>query len=133
MKKRNKTALTLGAALLTVVLMSTACSNQQTTGSSPSPTSSASASSAPETTNPSPSASAETISGTGKYVGMQDNHSVEITTAEGPTAFQISPEVAEKIGEWEENTSVKFQYTVEKLETDNGSVEQKTIISIEKE
>jgi len=140
MKKRNRTSMTLSAALLALALVGTACSNNDGNAeSSPSPSASSSASASPSASAPTPTESAdpadapETISATGKYVGLQDSHSVEIETDEGPTGFQVTPEVAEKVDSWEENTPVKFQYKVEKLDTDAGQVEQKTIISIDKE
>lgn len=137
MKKRNRKTMTLGAAVLALALIGTAC-NDGSSGSSPSanPSATASPSASPSVSpsdNPSPSASPEQIEATGKYVGLQDGHSVEIETEQGPTGFQVTPEVAEKVGSWDENTPVKFQYIVEKMDTDTGSVEQKTIVSIDKE
>jgi len=138
MKKHKKTALAMSAALLTLALMGTACSsNNNNANSSPSasPSSSASpsASVTPDTENVSPPASPELISATGKYVGLQDSHSIEIETEQGPEGFQVSPEVADKVDSWEGNTPVKFEYKVETLDVDGTKVEQKTIVTIEKE
>ena len=137
MKKRNRMTMTLGAALLALALVGTACSDNGNSGSSPSASPSASASppASPtsDTENQSPPASPEQFEGTGNFVGLQDSHSVEIDTDQGPAGFQVSPEIVDKVGSWEENTPVKFQYIVEKMEGDAGTVEQKTIVSIDKQ
>jgi len=137
MKKSNRTTMTLGAALLALALIGTACSDNKSSEPSPSASASASASpsasSAPETESASPSASPEQISATGKFVGLQDSHSIEITTDQGPMGFQVSPEIAEQVGSWDENTPVKFQYIIEKMDGDAGQIEQKVIVSIDKE
>lgn len=140
MKKHNKPAMAMSVAVLTLVLMGTACSsnnNNSVPSSSPSlsasPSPSSSASVAPETESASPSASAETLSGSGKYVGLQDSHAIEITTDKGPAGFQVSPEIAEKVDSWEEGTPVKFQYTSEKLEVNGEKIDQNTIVSIDKQ
>jgi hypothetical protein len=78
-------------------------------------------------------ASPETLSGTGEFEGLQDSHSVEITTDKGPTPFQVTPEVAEIVDQWEQGTPVKFQYTSETLDASGEKVEQNIIISIEKQ
>lgn len=135
MKKHNKTAMAMSAAVLTLVLMGTACSNNnQVVNSTPSASSTVSASPTasgnPDAETASPSASPELLTGTGEYVGLQDSHTIEITTEEGPAAFQVSPEIAEKIGGWEDGTPVKFQYT--SLVLDAGG-EQNTIVSIDKQ
>ena len=139
-KKTNKTAIAMSIAVLTLALIGTACSNNaNNANSSPSASSSVSASPSPSPSaseviaeTESPDASPETLSGTGEYVGLQDSHSVEITTEEGPTPFQVTPEIAEKVDPWEKGTPVKFQYTSETLDANGENVEQNIIISIEK-
>ncbi|XID93074.1 hypothetical protein ACF3MZ_00595 [Paenibacillaceae bacterium WGS1546] len=138
MKKINKTTMTLSAALLALALIGTACSSNnnnanQSPTSSPSAPASPSASQPPESESPDPSETPQLVSGTGLYVGLQDSHSIEITTDEGPTGFQIGPDIYEKVESWEKDTPVKFEYTVETMEADGGQVEQKTIVSIEQE
>ncbi|MCD9024043.1 hypothetical protein [Cohnella silvisoli] len=137
MKKNNKTAMVMSVAVLTLVLMGTACSNNNNSDASPSASpsvsASPSASSAPETESASPSASPEVQNSTGEYNGLQDTHSLEIQTADGPTAFQISPEIADKVEPWKEGTKVKFQFTEEMLDVDGKEVKQLTIVSIDKE
>jgi hypothetical protein len=138
MKKNNKTAMVMSVAVLTLVLMGTACSSNSNhkTYSSPSASVSVSASpsdsAAPETESASPSASPETQNSTGEYVGLQDNHTLEIKTGDGPTAFQISPEIADQVDPWGEGTKVKFQYTEATLDVDGKQVKQLTLVSIDK-
>ncbi|WP_239614777.1 hypothetical protein [Cohnella mopanensis] len=137
-KKHSKTAMAMSVAVLTLVLMGTACSSNNS-NSTPSASPSSSASSSPsssgalETESASPSAEPETITDSGKYVGLQDSHSIEITTDKGSMAFQVSPEIAEKVDLWEEDTAVKFQYKTETLEANGEKIEQRTIVSIDKQ
>ncbi|RKP53822.1 hypothetical protein D7Z26_10500 [Cohnella endophytica] len=138
MKKNNKTAMVMSAAVLTLVLMGTACSNNNnaTTSSpsaSPSVTASPQSSQDPATENASPSASPEIQSGTGKYTGLQDNHTIEITTDQGPTAYQVSPEIADKVDPWGMDTPVKFEYTTEHTDANGEKFDQLTIVSIDKQ
>jgi hypothetical protein len=135
MKKNNKTVMVMSVAVLTLVLMGTACSNNNNTDPSPSASSSVSASpsASPITEDASPSASTEVQSATGEYGGQIDGHSIEIKTDAGPTAFQISPEIGEKVSSWEPGTSVKYQFTEETLDVDGKKVKQLTVQSIDKE
>ncbi|BBI32076.1 hypothetical protein [Cohnella abietis] len=136
MKKNKKTAMAMSVAVLTLVLMGTACGNNNSGSSSPSAspslTASPSASGATETESASPTASAETLNGTGEYSGLQDTHTIEIKTDNGATAFQISPEIAEKVDSWTEGDPVVFQYTEAVLDTDGNTINPLTIISIDK-
>lgn len=139
MRKNNKKAMAMSVAVLTLVLMGTACNNANNANSSPSASPSVSASPSPSASEPaesavaSPPASPEVIESTGKYVGLQDNHTIEITTDKGPTAFQVSPEISEKVGTWKEETPVKFQYKSEILEVNGEKVDQLTILAIDKQ
>jgi hypothetical protein len=137
MKKNNKTAMVMSVAVLTLVLMGTACSNNNNSDSSPSAsvsvTASPSDSVASETESASPSASPETQNATGEYVGLQDNHTLEIKTADGPTAFQISPEIAAQVDPWEVGTKVQFQFTEATLDVDGKQIKQLTLVSIDKQ
>ncbi len=136
-KKNNKTAVAMSVAVLTLVLMGTACSNNNNAESSPSASSSVSASptasAAPGTETASPSASPEAQISTGEYVGLQDTHTLEIKTENGPTAFQASPEIVEKVSPWDEGTKVKFQYTEVTLDVDGEKIKQLTIQVIDKD
>jgi uncharacterized membrane protein len=136
-KNNNKTAMVMSIAVLTLVLMGTACSNnnnaEPSLTSSPSISASSSASTAPETESASPTASPEAQISTGEYEGQPDGHSIEIKTADGPTVYQISPEIGEKVSAWEPGTSVKYQFTEDTLDVDGKQVKQLTIITIDKQ
>lgn len=131
MKKNNKTAMVMSVAVLTLVLMGTACNNNNNTDPSPSSSVTASPSTSPVTEVPSPSASSEFHTATGEYGGQIDPHSIEINTDAGPIAYQISPEIGEKVSSWEPGTSVKYQFTEETLDVDGKKIIQFTIQSID--
>lgn len=50
---------------------------------------------------------------TGIYNGQQDPHTIEIETADGPTAFQLSDKAREQVESLEIGKSVSFTYRVE--------------------
>ncbi|MBB6674788.1 hypothetical protein [Cohnella nanjingensis] len=131
-------------AVLTMLLMGTGCSDNgnKSTNASPSASASATASaSASASSEPTPSASAsdsasppagtETKEDTGEYTGLGDTHSIEIKTSEGPTTFQVDPDIVDKVSDWAEGTKVKFKYEITSVEGD-ASQKQRTIISIDK-
>jgi hypothetical protein len=136
MKKNNKTAMVMSVAILTLVLMGTACSSNNN-NTDPSPSASSSVSANPDassvTENSSPSASPDVQSATGEYGGQIDGHSIEIKTDAGPTAFQISPDIGDKVSSWEPGTKVKYQFTEETLDVDGKQIIQFTVQSIDKE
>ncbi|MFC5401511.1 hypothetical protein [Cohnella soli] len=134
MKKNNKTAIVLSSAVLALVLMGTACGNDKNSNASLSSNPPVTATpSSPESSEvnaageASPSASPEMIESTGEYSGLQDGHTIEIITDKGPTAFQVSPEIADKVEPWDSGTKVKFEYKAD------GSNEQLSIVSIDKQ
>jgi hypothetical protein len=137
MKKNNKTTMAMSVAVLTLVLMGTACSSNNNSDTSPTASSSVLASpssiAVQETESASPSASPEVQNSTGEYVGLQDAHSLEIKTENGPTAFQVGSELAAKVEPWDEGTKVKFQYSEEMLDVDGQKIKQLTIVSIDKQ
>lgn len=50
---------------------------------------------------------------TGIYNGQQDPHTIEIETADGPTAFQLSLEAREQVEQLQEGKKVSYTYRVE--------------------
>jgi uncharacterized protein with LGFP repeats len=151
-KKKSSTTAALSAAVLALMLLTTACStnnNNNTNASnssatSPAPTVSASATPDPEEPAPSQTAEEPTASEepapseddsfvTGDYVGLVDGHSIEIDTEEGPKVFQVSPEIEDKVGPWEEGTPVKFHYKEQTVDVDGQKVKQYTIEFIERQ
>ncbi|CAM3632833.1 hypothetical protein COLU111180_00225 [Cohnella lubricantis] len=141
----KQTACTV--AVLSLLLMGTACSNNNEPAAvSPSASapaaSSASASQDANEASPSPSASASADAeteaeavqeGTGTYNGQIDNHSIEIEFGGEPTAFQIDSSVSEQISDWDAGITVTFQYKESALEADGQELIQRTIVSIDKQ
>lgn len=138
-------------AVLSLLLMGTACSNNNdqptvSPSASASPTASASASPDANAASPSPSASPSASAsndapadasavqeGTGTYNGQIDNHSIEIEFGGEPVAFQIDEDISEQISGWDEGVAVKFQYKETNLEADGQQLKQRTIVSIDKQ
>lgn len=138
-------------AVLSMLLMGTACSNDNNNSNasgspSPSMTASASPSASPssspdgggESPSASPSASApansnETLEGTGTYNGLGDTNSIEIQFNGEPTPFRIDPDTADKLADWEAGTPVKFQYKESTIEADGQKLKQYTIVDIDKQ
>lgn len=135
MKKKNKPAMVMSVAVLTLVLMGTACSNNNdnnvnsTPSATPSLSASPSASAATETEGTAPVVQ----EGKGTYEGQQDTHSIEIKTDSGPMAFQITPEIGDQVSSWEPGTPVKFQFTEETIDSDGEKIKQPTIVTIDKQ
>lgn len=146
MKKKNGSTLALSAALLALTLMTAACSdNGNNSNASPSgtqsasPTTSASASpsgsaeASPEASEATANPESEANEAVGEYVGLIDSHSIEIKMEDGTVAFQVSPEIAEKLDPWESDTPVKFLYTQNEVDVNGEKVTQYTIVSIDKQ
>ncbi|MCC3375529.1 hypothetical protein [Cohnella sp. REN36] len=129
-------------AVLTMLLMGTGCSDNGNKNANASPSASpTSSASAPASNEPSPSASAsdsgtqpadkETKEDTGEFTGLGDTHSIEIKTSDGPTTFQVDPDIVDKVSDWAEGTKVKFKYEITSVDGD-ASQKQLTILSIDK-
>ncbi|TJY40929.1 hypothetical protein E5161_14530 [Cohnella pontilimi] len=143
MKKQSSKTLAWSTAVLTLMLIGTACSggsyNNSEASSSPSaaaalaPSASASPSESPSASaSPSASSSPELKTATGEYVGLSDPHSIEIKVDGKSENFQISPESADKISSWENGTKVSFQYMEQELDVDGQKVKQLIITVIDK-
>jgi hypothetical protein len=144
MKKQTGKTLAWSTAVLTLMLIGTACSggnNDSTASSSPSASQAASpaaaaspsaSASASASASPSASSSPEMKTATGDYQGLSDPHSIEIKVDGQSENFQISPETADKISSWEAGTKVSFQYTEQDLDVDGKKVKQLTITVIDK-
>lgn len=102
---------------------------------SPVPAGTAAASPSPSagSASPTPSASGETevIQGTGIYVGQIDNHSVEIETEEGATAFELGTGMENVPDLLEMDDAVVFAY-VERSAGGDANVVQRVLSSLEK-
>lgn len=134
-------------AVLSMLLMGTACSNDNNNNAAPSgtPTPSMSASASPSSdagggespaaspsSSDTPATTGETMEGTGTYNGLGDSNSIEIEFNGEPTPFRVDPDTADKLADWEAGTPVKFQYTVSTIEADSEQLKQFTIVSIDK-
>lgn len=150
MKRLGKnTAWTVG--VLSMLLLASACSNDngsKNASASPSASSppAATASASPEASSPSepsPSASASApasssneqkkLEGTGVYNGQVDNHSIEIEFNGEPTVFQIGSDVSDRISNWNEGIKIKFEYTESNIDSGGQTFKQYTIVTIDKQ
>ncbi|MDI4647242.1 hypothetical protein [Cohnella hashimotonis] len=140
-------------AVLAMLLMGTACSNDKDgSDASPSPSVSASASpaSSPDASpsaQPDASASAapsaspsaaptdavDEKESAGTYNGQIDNHSIEVESAEGIRAYQIDDEISDKLSSWDDGVKVKFKYKIKEIKGDSETIEQYVITSIDKQ
>ncbi|ULO05955.1 hypothetical protein H1230_23330 [Paenibacillus sp. 19GGS1-52] len=111
-----------------------------TATSSPAPTESAIiASSSPAATeppvtvtaapSPSPNEEGKVIKGTGNYVGQIDNHSVEIDTAEGATAFELGAGTESAPDTLNTDDPVAFEY-VEKAVAGDATLKQRILTKL---
>lgn len=75
---------------------------------------------------PSPSAESQVIKGTGVYVGQIDNHSIEIETKEGPTAFELGAGTESILETLNMDDPVVFEYIEKAIEGD-ASIKQRVI------
>ena len=67
----------------------------------------------------------------GRFVGIMDTHSIEIETADGPTAFQYDEAMTETINSIEPDAQVQFEYVEETQDVDGEQVTQLWLVSIE--
>ncbi|WP_027087704.1 hypothetical protein [Cohnella panacarvi] len=141
MNKKRSTTLALSSAVLALMLITAACSNNDGNANpsnnanvtpSPSPTVTASSETGGES-SAEPSTAPETHPGEGEYVGLIDSHSIEVKLEDSTVAFQIGPEIAEKVDQWESGTLVTFTYSENKIDVNGETVTQYTIHSIDKQ
>ena len=71
----------------------------------------------------------QVIKGTGVYVGQIDNHSIEITTEEGSTAFELGEGTESALEALKTDDPVVFEY-VEKSVPGDDTVKQRVISKI---
>ncbi len=138
MNKKRSTTLALSSAVLALTLLATACSNDNgnsnnaNTSPSATPTVTASAETGGESSAEA-SANPETHEAVGEYVGLIDSHSIEVKMEDGTVAFQISPEIADKVDSWESDIPVKFTYSEDTIDVNGEKVSQYTIHTIDKQ
>lgn len=66
----------------------------------------------------------DVLQGSGIYVGQNDSNSIEVTTADGATAFQIEDAVAQVVDTLEEGSTIKFEYYEKTTKVGSESVKQ---------
>ncbi|WP_036719649.1 hypothetical protein [Paenibacillus harenae] len=152
-RRRSTKAAATGAILLAVMLAASACSgtgnttnqdNQQdTVNEGPvvdlpeqsgviepdvsSPESTNGASNNSETKAPTNNL---VLSGEGTFNGLMDTHSIEIETADGAIALQLTEELSQKMNSIPDDAHVKFEYTEKAVDGDT-ELKQNWLVSIE--
>jgi hypothetical protein len=111
-----------------LMLALTACGGKSPAEAPGEPSATASPPVAESTAVPSPShgavQEAQKIQGTGTYVGQIDNHSVEIETEEGPTAFELGAGTESAPEGLEMNDPVIIEYVEKSVEGDSSVVQR---------
>ncbi|WP_379160711.1 hypothetical protein [Paenibacillus sp. sgz5001063] len=146
---KSPRALPVLAATAVLLLAITACSDNTPAEAPVAPSATASASPEQNTASPSPSPVAEpssspatepvsspvgdaqTIHGTGIYVGQIDNHSVEIKTEEGATSFELGAGLEKSLESLNMDDPVVFEYVERSVEGDS-SISQRVLSKLEK-
>ncbi|MEK5448929.1 hypothetical protein [Paenibacillus sp. FSL R7-0331] len=135
---RPQRSLPAAAAVAVLMLALTACGGQSPAEAPGEPTATAAPSqtenAAPVSPSPAPvptEEAAQVIRGTGTYIGQIDNHSVEIETEEGPTAFELGAGTEDVPEGLEMDDHVLIEY-VEKAVEGDPSVVQRILSRLEK-
>lgn len=116
MAKRKRWSKIITAAAAAMLLMAmTACSGEGPT------------SQPPADPNPVEEPKYEIKQGTGTYVGQIDNNSIEIETADGPTAFRLGEGMDQIISKLQGEESVSYEYREQPVE---GEEDLKQLILI---
>lgn len=113
-RKRWSKIITASAAAMLLMAM-TACSGEGPT------------SQPPADPNPVEEPKYEIKQGTGTYVGQIDNNSIEIETADGPTAFRLGEGMDQIISKLQGEESVSYEYREQPVE---GGANLKQLILI---
>lgn len=153
-RRRNKQAAAAGAVLLAVMLAASACSGTNTTnngnGQQGTVTEGPVVDQLPEESGviepdvSVPEATADTNDsggeeepaadevkrGEGTFNGLMDSHSIEIETATGAMALQITEELARKIDNLPSDAKVTFEYTEKAVKGETG-LKQNWLVKIE--
>ncbi|MDF9841810.1 MULTISPECIES: hypothetical protein [unclassified Paenibacillus] len=132
---RSQRSFPAAAAVAVLMLAITACGGRSPAEAPGEP----SATVAPVQTetaaaSPTPAPTAEpeqTIQGTGTYIGQIDNHSVEIETEEGPTAFELGAGTEDAPAALEMDDTVIIEYVEKPVEGDPAVV-QRVLSRLEK-
>jgi len=152
-RRRNKKAATAGALLLAVMLATTACGGGNTNAGNEtqgSATDGPIISQLPEdngvidpgVASPEPTENTTNNNGTiedpsapnkineGTYSGLSDSHSIEIETATGAIALQVTDEQKSTLEALPDDAKVKFEYSEKAIEGE-ATLKQNWLVKIE--
>ncbi|CAM4313085.1 hypothetical protein L1N85_20410 [Paenibacillus alkaliterrae] len=152
-RRRSKKAAAAGAVLLAVMLTASACGGNDTTNTGNEQQGSVnngpvvdlpdeSGVIEPDVSSPEPTADTDNNNGAenppvdpvkmdeGNYTGLIDSHSIEIVTASGALALQITEELAATVENIPPNAKVKFEYTEKAIEGE-ADFKQNWLVKIE--
>lgn len=125
MAKRKHLSKIIAAATAAMLLMAiTACGGENPTSQPPADPNPVE-NDVKEPAEPVEEPKVEIKQGTGTYVGQIDNNSIEIETADGPTAFRLDEAMDQVISKLQGNESVSFEYWEQPIE---GEEELKQLI-----
>ncbi len=125
MAKRKHLSKIIAAATAAMLLMAiTACGGENPTSQPPADPNPVE-NDVKEPAEPVEEPKVEIKQGTGTYVGQIDNNSIEIETADGPTAFRLDEGMDQVISKLQGNESVSFEYWEQPIE---GEEELKQLI-----
>lgn len=132
---RSQRSLPAAAAVAVLMLAITACGGRSPAEAPGEPSATVApvqTETAAATPTPAPTAEPEqTIQGTGTYIGQIDNHSVEIETEEGPTAFELGAGTEDAPAALEMDDTVIIEYVEKPVEGDPAVV-QRVLSRLEK-
>jgi hypothetical protein len=134
MRQRTLPAMAAAAVLMLALTACSGNSPEAATGENNTPTATASpvpTESASPTASSKPADESGVIKGSGTYVGQIDNHSVEIKTEEGPTAFELGAGTETAVESLELDDPVVFEY-VEKSVAGDDTVKQRVLSKLSK-
>lgn len=152
-RRRNKKAATAGAVLLAVMLATSACGGGNTNAGNEqqgSPTDGPVITQLPEDngvidpdlSSPEPTDTATNNNGTiedpaapnkvneGIYSGLSDSHSIEIETAAGAIALQVTDDQKSTLEALPDDAKVKFEYSEKAIEGE-ATLKQNWLVKIE--
>lgn len=125
MAKRKHLSKIIAAATAAMLLMAiTACGGENPTSQPPADPNPVE-NDVKEPAEPVEEPKVEIKQGSGTYVGQIDNNSIEIETADGPTAFRLDEGMDQVISTLQGNESVSFEYWEQPIE---GEEELKQLI-----
>ncbi|GAA0138203.1 hypothetical protein YSY43_50440 [Paenibacillus sp. YSY-4.3] len=130
MNKSRRMLTILAAVMLVLSLSLSACSKKDQPGTPANPNN-GNGQIQDETKPPEDAGTEETKQGTGRFVGLMDNHSLEIEVNGEPTAFQMDASISAIAEGMAPNETVEFEY-VEKAVSGDDSLKQLVLTKLVK-